>query len=436
MMALTLTRDAVATSAPPATQPRRKGTLLIVDDEDSPRLSVRQIFKDDYAILMAEDGHTAVELAQKNKIDVALVDIFMARMSGIEVLERLKYVDPGVQVVMLTAYETTDLMRKALRGGACDYITKPFDVSTLRAAVATAMQRRALHSEILTDAEKLKQVVDELQSQKIEEQMAKTRGEIYASIMHDINGPLAVVAGYGQLVSQRVNNAARLELEDLEFIKDRLRTITRHATNCIEISRRYLGFLQRQSDQAPEVGVNQLLADLDQLLRVHPSRPNNQFTLHPLPEDIAVRMNGTDFIQVLRNLAVNAFQCTAQPHAVDIESQILPQALDLPAFKDTPQDRCLNVENFDNSPPILMVSVRDNGPGIPTETLPKIFQARFSTKAAGQGTGLGLNIVLRLVKEAKGVLQVHTREGEGTQFTVYLPAVSLATAQGERSGKP
>ena len=87
---------------------------------------------------------TAVELAQKNKVDVALVDIVMARMSGIEVLERLKFVDPGDQVVMLTAFETTDLMRKALRGGACDYITKPFDVSTLRAAVATAMQRRTL----------------------------------------------------------------------------------------------------------------------------------------------------------------------------------------------------------------------------------------------------------------------------------------------------
>jgi len=59
--------------------------------------------------------------------------------------------------------------------------------------------------------------------------------------------------------------------------------------------------------------------------------------------------------------------------------------------------------------------------------LPKIFEARFSTKAAGHGTGLGLNIVQRLVKEARGVLHVHTKLGEGTRFTVYLPAVPLAT---------
>jgi two-component system, sensor histidine kinase and response regulator len=427
-MSLTLPSDAATVRERPAAVPQRKGTLLIVDDEDSPRLSVRQIFKDDYAVLMAEDGLTAVDLAQKNKIDVALVDIVMARMSGIEVLERLKFVDPGVQVVMLTAYETTDLMRKALRGGACDYITKPFDVSTLRAAVATAMQRRTLQSEILTHAEKLQQMVDELHSQKIEEQMAKTRGEIYASIIHDINGPLTVISGFVQLVGQRIGGASRLELEDLDFIKDRLKTITRQVTNCVEISRRYLSFLQRQPDQAPRVGVNQLLADLGQLVRVHPSLQNNSFTIHSLPEDLGVRMNGTDFIQTLRNLTVNAFQCTSQPHSVDIEARIVPQALDLTAFKDSPQERLLNVESFENTPPLLKVCVRDGGPGIPQATLPKIFDARFSTKAAGHGTGLGLNIVLRLVKESRGMLHVHTKVGEGTCFTIYLPAVPLVTA--------
>ena len=78
-------------------RPRRSGagTLLIVDDEDGPRQSMRVIFKDEYDLLMAEDGPTAIELAQKNDIDVAVLDIRMAGMSGIEVLERLKYVQAG-----------------------------------------------------------------------------------------------------------------------------------------------------------------------------------------------------------------------------------------------------------------------------------------------------------------------------------------------------
>jgi CheY-like chemotaxis protein len=74
--------------------PRRRGTLLIVDDEEGPRLSLRVIFKDAYDLLMAEDGQTAIELAQKNPIDVAVLDIRMAGMSGIEVLERLRFVQP------------------------------------------------------------------------------------------------------------------------------------------------------------------------------------------------------------------------------------------------------------------------------------------------------------------------------------------------------
>jgi signal transduction histidine kinase len=405
--------------------PRRKGTLLIVDDEEGPRQSLKVVFKDDYDILMAQDGLTAIHLAQNNKIDVAVLDIRMSGMSGIEVLERLKFVDPNLEVVMMTAFETTDTMRQALRLRACDYINKPFDVSTMRAAVANAMQRRTLEGEIHTNAEKLQGLLSQLQDERIEEQMARTRGEIYASIIHDINGPLTVISGFIQLMNQRIGDADRLDVEDLEFIKDRLKTITRQVTSCIEISRRYLGFLRRQSDDAPRVGVNQLFTDLSHLARVHPSRQTHQFTLHPLPENVAVQMNGTDVIQVLLNLTVNAFQCASQPHTVEVEGRVLQAPLDLTAFKDGPHDRLLNVEKFENTAPLLALSVRDTGPGIPPEILPKIFQPYFSTKGSRQGSGLGLNIVQRLVKEAKGALHVHTQVGHGTTFTVYLSAVLL-----------
>src|SRR4051794_35446183 len=215
-----------------ATAPKRRGTLLIVDDEEGPRMSLQFIFKDDYNILTASNGLAAIELAQNNRVDVAVLDIRMSGMSGIELLERLKFVDPTIEVVMMTAFETTDTIRQALRLRACDYINKPFDISTMRAAVANAMHRRTLEGEIHNNAEKLQQLLGELQNQKVEEQMAHTRGEIYASIIHDINGPLTVISGFVQLLNQRIGNATRLEQPDLEFIKDRLKTITRQVTNC------------------------------------------------------------------------------------------------------------------------------------------------------------------------------------------------------------
>jgi signal transduction histidine kinase len=337
-------------------------------------------------------------------------------------------VKPEMEAIMMTAFETTDTIRQALRLRACDYINKPFDIATMRAAVSQAMQRRVLESEIHSSAEKVQELLSELQNQRIEEQIAKTRGDIYASIIHDINGPLTVVSGFVQVLNQRLNRNARLEMEDLEFIKDRLRIIARQVGNCIEISRRYLGFLRRHSDEAnaPRVSVNQLLRDLDQLARVHPSLLENEFGFTPLAEDAALKINGTDVIQILLNLTVNAFQCAPLSHRVDISGEVLHAPLDLTKFKDGPNDRLLNIEGMDNTAPLIKFEVRDNGPGIPAEVLPKIFHPYFTTKGPRQGTGLGLNIVQRLIKEGSGALHVHTKIGVGTTFTVYLPGTNLA----------
>jgi CheY-like chemotaxis protein len=122
--------------------PKGRGSLLIVDDQDGPRESLWIIFKDEYNLLMAEDGPTAIELAKQHRIDVAVLDVCMAGMSGIEVLKRLKGVNPNIEVIMMTAFETTETVRQALRLRACDYINKPFDVATMRGAVGSAMQRR------------------------------------------------------------------------------------------------------------------------------------------------------------------------------------------------------------------------------------------------------------------------------------------------------
>src|SRR5438105_14919895 len=118
-------------------------TLLIVDDEDGPRQALRVIFNGDYDVFMASDGVAAIELAQTRPIDVAVLDIRMSGMSGIEVLERLRFVDPTIGVVMMTAYETTETLRQAMRLRASDYITKPFDIGAMKAAVARALERRS-----------------------------------------------------------------------------------------------------------------------------------------------------------------------------------------------------------------------------------------------------------------------------------------------------
>jgi len=119
-----------------------KPTLLIVDDEEGPRQSLRIVFKNDYNVLLATNGSDAIALAKSKPIDVAVCDIMMLGMSGVELLKELKTIDSSIEVIMLTAFETIETARQALRYGASDYLNKPFDIPTMRAAVAHAANKR------------------------------------------------------------------------------------------------------------------------------------------------------------------------------------------------------------------------------------------------------------------------------------------------------
>jgi two-component system sensor histidine kinase/response regulator len=405
-----------------ATFDKNRRTLLIVDDEEGPRQSLRVVFKDDYNLFLASNGLRALELARQHKVHAAVLDIRMQGMSGTELLEKLKAVQPNIEVIMLTAYETVDTVRQALRLGACDYLNKPFDIATIRKAVATAMERFSFADEVRANNEKLAALQSELHDHKLQEEISRTRGEIYASIIHDINGPLTIMSGFIQIINQRMSESKRLEGEDMDMVKDRLRRITRQVSNCIEISHRYLSFMRQQPKGPARIGVHQILEDLRELLNVHPSKGSNTLRIQPLPQGLELEINGTDLIQILLNLAINALQACPEAHTVEIFGQLLENPVDMSTLGEGPHDRLLHAEALINTPPLLILTVRDDGPGIPEEVLPKIFQPYFTTKAPGKGTGLGLAIVHRLLKEASGFLHLHSAPGEGTSFNIYLPA--------------
>jgi two-component system sensor histidine kinase/response regulator len=399
-----------------------KPTLLVVDDEDGPRQSLKIVFKNDYNVLLAHDGPSALQLAHEHKINVAVLDIMMAGMSGIEVLHRLKEIDAKIEIIMLTAYETIETARQAVRYDACDYLNKPFDVSTMRAAVSRAALKHKETVALHGTNQKLDSLQEQLRNQKEQEEMVRTKGEIYASVLHDINSPLTVISGFVEIINRSIENTVTLEGDKLDGIRGDLNKLTTQVNRCFEISRRYLSFLHENSCQTSRVSVNQILADLRDLLEQNPNACGQQLTIHFLESDIFAEINGTDLLQILLNLTINALQCCEEMHHVQIRAQRMIYALDLAQFKDTAEDRFINREGFANHAPILAFSVEDDGPGIPGAAMAKLFESQFTTKSPDKGTGLGLSIVKRLVKEAKGAIHLHTKIGEGTTFTVCLQA--------------
>jgi len=119
-----------------------KKTLLIADDEPNIRRVLQAIFvKDGYDVHIAENGVKALEVAAAHPIDLLITDLIMPDMNGVELLQKIKQRQPGVVAIMITAYATIKTCVDAMRYGASDYITKPFDVDEIRAVVKRAVSR-------------------------------------------------------------------------------------------------------------------------------------------------------------------------------------------------------------------------------------------------------------------------------------------------------
>ena len=126
--------------------------ILVVDDEESIRDSFALILQDEYDVIAVSTGEAALKKAVDHKIDLVFLDIRMPGMDGIETLERLKKIDPQIEVIMITAVNDVQKASETVKIGANNYIVKPFDVKEIL-SIAKAITRK---KEILSAAQKIK----------------------------------------------------------------------------------------------------------------------------------------------------------------------------------------------------------------------------------------------------------------------------------------
>ena len=133
----------MAVEVTPNSTPKTKN-LLIADDEPNIRRILQAIFvKDGYEVQVAENGIKALEWAVANPVDVLITDLIMPDMNGVELIQKIKQHRPAAVAIVITAYATIKTCVDAMRYGASDYITKPFDMDEIRAVVKRAVARAA-----------------------------------------------------------------------------------------------------------------------------------------------------------------------------------------------------------------------------------------------------------------------------------------------------
>jgi two-component system response regulator PilR (NtrC family) len=127
---------------------RRRPRILVVDDERSMReLLAIVLRREGYDVLLAENGKSAIATLEKEPVDILISDIKMPDLSGVDVLRAAKRIDQDILGIMITAFASTETAVEAMRLGACDYLSKPFDVDLLRMKVREKIENRQLRQE-------------------------------------------------------------------------------------------------------------------------------------------------------------------------------------------------------------------------------------------------------------------------------------------------
>ena len=156
---------------------RKKQKILIVDDEAPFRAAMRRLLEKSYALVEAETGRKAMQLAQAEEPDLILLDIALPDANGLELLPRLKELRPSPTIVMITAYEQIKDVVMAIKGGAFDYLVKPVDIDEFELTIQNALEHAGLKNEV----DRLRQEVQRLQ--KVDRLIGKNPNFLEAQVL-------------------------------------------------------------------------------------------------------------------------------------------------------------------------------------------------------------------------------------------------------------
>lgn len=240
-------------------------------------------------------------------------------------------------------------------------------------------------------AKSFNSMLDKLQTMQdklIQTEKLASLGQLAAGVAHELNNPLATILLYADILQR--------ELRDENKNKDDLQTIIYESLRCKNIVAALLNFARQTQVNAHPMNLNQLILDVVEVEKNHPRYQNIGIELNLDPDLPQIQADQAQIREVLINLTNNAVD--AMPEGGKLILRTHRASMDYVAF-----------------------DVQDTGKGIPPENTNKLFTPFFTTKPIGKGTGLGLAIIYGIVKMHRGQINVQSKVGQGTTFTILLP---------------
>jgi len=357
--------------------------LLLVED-DLPLLEQlgRQLTSHGYAVEKTDTGSEALFLGRELPLDIAIVDLGLPDISGMEVIRQLRAADKAFPILILTARGRWQEKVEGLEAGADDYLVKPFEREDLLITIEAKLRRlEEVQRPALERAEQL------------EEQLTRSErlallGELAAEFAHEIKSPLSVITMQAALIQRQLGTENRQVAQDMARIIKQSKRIGEMAQNLLEYSRR--APLTREVTDIHQI-IEESLTFTSYLLTKRGITVERHFD-HSLPP---ISIDPSQMEQVFLNLIVNAAQATPYEGKLTVSTRRVGDE--------------------------VHISFADTGCGIPAENLDKIFEPYFTTKPRGEGTGLGLYVCRNILTKHGGTIEVESEVDVGTTFTIKLP---------------
>ena len=356
--------------------------ILIIDDEESIRDGCRQALeKLGYAVLDAGDGNEGIKIAREAKPDIALIDLKMPGISGMEIIGILSRDLPDMVLIMITGYATIVSAVEAIQKGAYDYLPKPFSPDQLRAVTQRAIEHRNL----------------KIETRRLREEKDRMEKSFITFVSHEMRSPLVVIRQYLEALKAVAGDRLNRDMtEIIERCCARIQNLETMVEHWLDISKIGEGaFVGKKEPLDLLYIIGRTAEEMAPICKAN----GLQLEIMDLPEKIPEILGDPEsLLRVFINIIGNATKYTPENGRISISAKS---------------------DDYH-----VTVRISDTGAGIPADKLPFIFEPFYRVRGKeGQqsGSGLGLTFCKRIMELHGGEIAASSVEGQGSTFLLKFP---------------
>jgi len=369
--------------------------LLYVEDNKNTRVEVLDILKIFFQdIIIAVDGADGLEKFRNNKIDLIIADINMPKMDGLTMADEIRKKNNDISIVIFSAYEETNYLRKAIDLQIDGFLSKPISMKSYIKTTYKILKhidiKKKLNQYKQNLKQKVKKQVNELiQKDHIIEKHAKmaAMGEMIDIIAHQWKQPLNIISLRSDFLSELAMDRKSLSSEEIIECSEKVKSQIQHLTSTLDEFRAFF----RPTTNIESITLKELFDSLTVLLK--DDLIKHQITLNLDFDDIQLNINKNEFKHIFINLINNAKDAFVQNNM---------------------QDRIITIEAIEYETNII-IKIKDNAGGIPKDIIQNIFEPNFTTKKDIGGTGIGLYMCKTILTKYHSSIDVEVFNG-CTQF--------------------